>query len=113
MKLLLISNSTMAGEAYLEYPKNEIEKFLGTKPVEVLFIPFAAVTFSYNEYEKKVNERFNEIGHSLVSIHRYANQQEAAKNARAIVIGGGNTWQLLKVLRQNGLLPIIREKVRG
>ncbi|MCF8357473.1 MAG: dipeptidase PepE [Prolixibacteraceae bacterium] len=111
MKLLLISNSTMAGQAYLEYPKNEIKKFLGTKPVEALFIPFAAVTFSYEAYEKKVNERFNEMGHSVVSVTRFENQQEAVKNAKAIVIGGGNTWQLLRVMRQNGLLPHIREKV--
>jgi dipeptidase E len=46
MKLLLISNSTMAGEAYLDYPKYEIQKFLGKKPVTALFIPYAAVTFS-------------------------------------------------------------------
>ncbi len=111
MKLLLISNSTMAGQAYLEYPKNEIKKFLGTKPVEALFIPFAAVTFSYEAYEKKVNDRFNEMGHSVISVTRFENQQEAVKNAKAIVIGGGNTWQLLRVMRQNGLLPLIREKV--
>ena len=111
MKLLLISNSTMAGQAYLEYPKNEIKKFLGTKPVEALFIPFATVTFSYEAYEEKVNERFNEMGHSVISVTRFENQQEAVKNAKAIVIGGGNTWQLLRVMRQNGLLPLIREKV--
>lgn len=113
MKLLLISNSTMAGQAYLEYPKNEIKKFLGPEPVKALFIPFAAVTFSYEEYEKKVTGRFNEMGHSVVSVHRFENQQEAVKNAKAIVIGGGNTWQLLRVMRQNGLLPLIREKVLG
>ena len=29
MKLLLISNSTMPGEAYLDYPKHEIKKVPG------------------------------------------------------------------------------------
>ena len=29
MRLLLISNSTNAGEAYLEYPKRQIADFLG------------------------------------------------------------------------------------
>ncbi|MBR2976630.1 MAG: Type 1 glutamine amidotransferase-like domain-containing protein, partial [Alistipes sp.] len=52
MNLLLISNSTNAGEAYLKYPINEIAKTLnGIK--EVVFIPYAAVTFSYDEYERK------------------------------------------------------------
>jgi dipeptidase E len=58
MQLLLISNSTMAGEPYLDYPKNEIKKFLGEKAVKAIFIPFAAVTFPFNTYEEKVNERF-------------------------------------------------------
>jgi hypothetical protein len=31
MRLLLISNSTNAGEAYLDYPKHNIREFLGAK----------------------------------------------------------------------------------
>ncbi|NQU87927.1 MAG: Type 1 glutamine amidotransferase-like domain-containing protein, partial [Mariniphaga sp.] len=50
MKLLLISNSTMKGEPYLDYPKHEIQKFLDKKSVTALFIPYAAVTFSYDVY---------------------------------------------------------------
>ncbi|UKJ08977.1 Type 1 glutamine amidotransferase-like domain-containing protein [Solitalea lacus] len=45
MNLLLLSNSTNAGEKYLEYPKQYISSFLQKHNVsEVLFIPFAAVT---------------------------------------------------------------------
>ena len=54
MRLLLISNSTNAGEQYLEYPKGRIKEFLGNKHVKALFIPYAAVTFSYDDYELKV-----------------------------------------------------------
>ena len=53
MNLLLISDSTNAGEAYLKYPIAEIEKTLAGV-TEVVFIPYAAVTFSYEEYERKV-----------------------------------------------------------
>ena len=60
MNLLLISNSTNAGEEYLKYPIAEIAKTL-QGVTEVVFIPYAAVTFSYDEYERKVQERFNEI----------------------------------------------------
>lgn len=111
MKLLLISNSTMPGQPYLDYPKEEIKKFLGEKPVECLFIPYAAVTFSYDLYEEKVNERFREIGHSVKSIHHFDDPLKAASEAKAIIIGGGNTWQLVKWLHVNKLLPVIREKV--
>ncbi len=112
MRLLLISNSTNPGEAYLDYPKNHIREFLGDKPVNALFIPYAAVTFSFEEYEEKVNSRFAEIGHHVTSIHRYINPQEAVENADAIVVGGGNTWQLVKILQEKGLMKAIRKKVK-
>lgn len=110
MRLLLISNSTNPGEAYLDYPKEEIRKFLGEKPVEALFIPYAAVTFSYEVYENKVNERFAEIGHRVRSIHHFDNPQQAVAEAQAIVVGGGNTWKLVSMLQQQGLMEIIRRK---
>jgi len=113
MRLLLISNSTMAGQPYLDYPKGQIKIFLGEKPVESVFIPYAAVTFSFDEYEQKVSERFNEIGHRVKSIHHFANPVEAIKQAGAIVVGGGNTWQLLRMMREYNLLQAIRDKVLG
>jgi len=111
MRLLLISNSTNAGEAYLDYPKNNIRSFLGSKKVKALFIPYAAVSLTYDEYEQKVRMRFREVGHDVVSIHHIADPVSAVENAPAIVVGGGNTWMLLKCLRDNKLINPIREKV--
>ncbi|HDJ33512.1 MAG TPA: dipeptidase PepE [Bacteroidetes bacterium] len=111
MKLLLISNSTNAGEPYLHHPKKKIREFLGDKPVKALFIPYAAVTFSFDAYEEKVRERFREIGHDIESIHRYRDPVQAVKSATAIVIGGGNTWQLIKMMQDQGLLDPIRSRV--
>lgn len=111
MKLLLISNSTNQGEPYLEYPKNNIRDFLGPQHVKALFIPYAAVTFSFDDYELKVQDRFREVGHDVISIHHYTDPVNAVKNAKAIVVGGGNTWMLLKMLRDNKLIGPVREKV--
>ena len=111
MRLLLISNSTNPGEPYLDYPKHDIMSFLGISPVTALFIPYAAVTFSYDDYEAKVSERFREVGHEIVSIHRLSDPVAAVKDAAAIVIGGGNTWMLLKKIREKKLIIPIREKV--
>jgi dipeptidase E len=111
MQLLLISNSTNPGEPYLDYPKNNIRDFLGKKPVKALFIPYAAVTFSFDTYEEKVSGRFREIGHDVVSIHRFSDPVSAIKEAAAIVVGGGNTWQLLKMILDNNLIEAVREKV--
>lgn len=113
MRLLLISNSTNAGEEYLYYPRLEIKKFLGDSPVKALFIPFAAVTFSFDDYEAKVASRFREVGHDIVSIHRFKDQVAAVEEAEAIVIGGGNTWQLLRMVRENGLIDPIRKRVQA
>lgn len=112
-KLLLISNSTNPGEAYLDYPKHNIKAFLGEKPVQALFIPYAAVTFSYDEYEAKVNNRFKEIGHSVVSIHHFDDPIKAVQEAEAIVVGGGNTWKLVRCMRDNGLIAAIAKKVNS
>lgn len=112
MRLLLISNSTNPGEPYLDYPKNNIKAFLGSEPKNALFVPYAAVTFSYDEYEEKVNARFAEIGHRVTGIHRFADPAEAVGTAEAIVVGGGNTWQLVKTLQEKGLMKAIRKRVK-
>ena len=112
MHLLLISNSTMAGEPFLEYSKDEIVKFIG-KCQNIVFIPYAAVTFSFDDFEAKLNRRFKEFGLSVRSIHRFDNQVEAIETADAIVVGGGNTWNLVRHLHQNGLIEPVRRKVQA
>lgn len=112
MKLLLISNSTMQGEAYLDYPKHEIKKFLGDKPLTALFIPFAAVTFSFDQYEQMVADRFAEIGFQIQSIHHLKDKVKAVEEAQAIVVGGGNTWQLVRMLHDHALVAAIHQRVR-
>ncbi|OFX67124.1 MAG: dipeptidase E [Bacteroidetes bacterium GWE2_29_8] len=110
--LLLISNSTNVGESYLEYPKYEMQKFLKSFNVKkALFIPYAGVTITFDEYTEKVKNRFKEIGINIESIHDKTNPVDAAKNAEAIIVGGGNTFNLLKLIQENGLIEVIREKV--
>ena len=111
MRLLLISNSTMAGEAYLDYPKENIKNFLGEKPIKALFIPYAGVTLSFDTYEEKVKNRFNEIGHDIVSIHHFEDPIQAVNDAEAIVVGGGNTFNLAKMMQEKGLITAIKKRV--
>lgn len=112
MNLLLISNSTNAGEAYLEYPKKNIKEFLSAFNVnEVLFIPYAGVTVGWDDYEVKVKARFAELGIGVKSIHHFDNPVKAVEEAQAIVVGGGNTFNLLKTVQDNGLIEPIRRKV--
>ncbi len=92
--------------------RNISKEFLGKNPVKALFIPYAAVTFSYDEYEEKVSKRFIESGHEIISIHRSVDPVAAIRMAQAIVVGGGNTWKLLKMIRDNNLIDIVRQKVQ-
>jgi dipeptidase E len=109
--LLLLSNSTMAGEPYLDYPKNDIKLFLGSRRVDALFLPFAAVTLSWDDYESRVKNRFHEIGHNVTSIHHFPDPVRAVNNAEAIIVGGGNTWNLLFHIHRLKLIEPVRDKV--
>ena len=110
MKLLLISNSTNAGEPYLQYPMPHIAEFLaGVRTVA--FVPYAAVTFSYDEYERRVAERFAPLGLQISSVHRAANPAAAIRRADAVCVGGGNTFALARKMQQHGLMQAIRRKI--
>ncbi len=112
MNLLLISNSTNAGEAYLEYPKQNIKDFLAPFGVKkVLFVPYAGVTVGWDDYEAKVKARFAELGVEVEGIHHKENAAKAVMEAEAIVVGGGNSFALLKTMQDNGIIAPIREKV--
>lgn len=112
MKLLLISNSTNAGEPYLQYPMPRIDAFLGAVR-EVVFVPYAAVTFSYDEYEAKVRARFAEAGIEVRSVHRAKDPRRMIREAQAICIGGGNTFALTRKMQEQGLMKAILAKIKA
>ena len=117
--LLLISNSTNAGEAYLGWPREHIKDFLlevGAK--RVLFIPYAGVNLSdegldasFDAYEAKVKSVYTELGFDLYSIHKEDNPVEAVENAEAIAVGGGNTFHLVYMLQKTGAMEAIKKRV--
>ncbi len=112
MRLLLLSNSTNAGEGYLEYAKAYIRQFIGPEKITILFIPYAAVTFSWDDYSGRVREKMNDLGYDIAAIHQQKNAAEAVKNARIIMIGGGNTFFLLSQLQKNNILLPIRDRIK-
>jgi dipeptidase E len=112
MQLLLLSNSTMPGTPFFTWPKPYITQFLKSKGVKsVVFIPYAAVTLSMDEYTKITQEAFASIGFSLQSIHSTIQPKELIKQADCIVVGGGNTFALLHRLYESGLISLIKEKI--
>ena len=112
-RLLLLSNSINYGQEFLEHAVSDIRDFLGAEVRRVLFIPFAGVTRSYDDYAEAVRGRFEEMRYELDSVHRTADAIEAVRSAEAIAVGGGNTFHLLRELYRTGLVEIIRERVEA
>jgi dipeptidase E len=111
-RLLLLSSSRVAGLGYLEYARASIAEFLGSGVKRVLFVPFAIVTKSYDDYLEMVRAPFREIGVEVEGLHRADRAEEAVGSAGAIVVGGGNTWRLVRELRLRDLMDPIRQAVR-
>lgn len=84
--------------------RNNVEK--------VLFIPYAsAKPGSYDEYTEKVRAPLKSWGFEVSGIHESPDAVQAVKQAKAIFIGGGNTFLLLKTLYDKHLVEAIRSRV--
>ncbi|WP_158780459.1 dipeptidase PepE [Pantoea sp. BAV 3049] len=111
MDLLLLSNSAMPGLAYLEYALAPLKAQLGGRR-RVLFIPFAGVTQSHDAYTDKVTLALTELDLEITGIHTVTDPLAAIADAEVIMVGGGNTFNLLKTAREQGLLEPIRQAVK-
>lgn len=112
MHLLLSSNSTLHGEPYMAFCAPKINSFLEELNVkEIVFIPYAAVTFSYDEYVDIVKKGLNNDAITVKGIHTFDDPIKAIEEAEAIMVGGGNTWKLLYTVYENDLVEAIQEKV--
>jgi dipeptidase E len=110
MRLLLLSNSTNPGGQFLQHAKEDIGKFLhGVN--KVLFLPYAAVSLSFNDYEKLVQKTFSGLGVEVESLHHFRDCKKTVREAEAIVIGGGNTFRLLKMIQQLDIIETLRFRV--
>ena len=111
MRLLLLSNSTMAGKPFLGWPKEYLKSFIGDSPKKLLFIPYAGVNVYWDGYAKKVADHFNEFGHEIISIYKQKDHAKAISEADIIMVGGGNTFHLVYHLHKNSLISLIRQAV--
>lgn len=113
MRLLLISNSASPGETYLEKPASDIGAFLEEAKERIILIPFAAVTYSFDEYVEKVNKALASQGIRVTGIHTAKDPIRTISEASAVIVGGGNTFQLTKMMQESGILHAIRERVKS
>ncbi len=115
-KLLLISNSTMAGEVYLGWPQKYIKDFLDAENVKkVTFVPYAGVglseeslTASYDVYTERVRTVFKSLGFEIESVHNAKDPVKLVKESEAIAVGGGNTFHLVSEMQKTGIMDAIK-----
>lgn len=113
-RLLLISNgSELIGDNPSEFFHSALRAFLGSSVRRVLFVPFAAVTRTEDEYAERVRKHFGPSGYQVESLHEAADARAAVEDADAIAVGGGNTFKLLRGLYEAGVVELVRARVEA
>lgn len=108
-KLLLLSNSRDEAGRFLQHAREDLAEHLyGVR--ELVFVPFAGVTISWDAYAHHVREAMQEFGVSVQSVHDSRDAAMLVRDAEALAVGGGNTFHLLANVQRSGLLEPIRER---
>lgn len=107
MRLLLGSGGFRTPER-LALLTDQMQSFFG-EAGEVLFVPYAVG--NHDRYLEVMRERRLDAGLALRGIHREPDPVRAVQEARAIYVGGGNTFRLVNALYELNLLDAIRARV--
>jgi dipeptidase E len=112
MNSLLISSSDAPDGRYFGHCEDDVTSFLNNLPGKyVLFVPYAIK--DVDGYAAATRKFFEKAGYAFQSIHDLTNPSQMIDDIdlKAIFIGGGNTFRLLKTLQDLDLLDVIKRKV--
>jgi dipeptidase E len=112
-RLLLLSSSRVAGAGFLDAYEDYLRAFLGPNLRAARFLPFAGVTVDPDAYADQVAGRLGRMGAPCTGLHREPDPIAALEHADAVVVGGGNSFQLLATVQRLGLLAAIRARVQS
>lgn len=110
MQILLLSSSRANNSAYLAPYMTWITSHL-KEVKELLFIPYAGISTSNDDYLSAVQQALAPTGVTVRSIHQFADARQAVTQAQAIAVGGGNTFYLLYQLYQQDIVQLIQQRV--
>jgi dipeptidase E len=106
MRALLISNS---GRPFLEHCRETVAEFV--KPRRRLGFVGAATLGDERLYCDRVREALAPVEIDVEHVYWRQEPLKALESVDAIFVGGGNTYALLKRLRESHLLGAIQERV--
>ena len=109
-QILAFSSSRSGNSGYLETAAPEIKNFLGSKPTNIAFIPFASTDNNYHEYAASVAEGLKGLP-VKINVALPENARSVVEKSDAIMVGGGNTFKLIHDLYELNLLDVIRMKI--
>ncbi len=111
--MIIASTSTIHGSGFLEYLLPEITESCKQKKInEILFIPYARPGgISHDTYTDRVAQALKNYDIKVKGIHSYDDPINAIENANAIYTGGGNTFQLVKMLHDLELMAPLRKAI--
>lgn len=110
-EMLLISNSTMPGGGFLEHALPSLSAWKPLAGREALFVPYASVARSYASAFAMAAQAFQVLGITLGNLATARDPARAVRQARLVVVGGGNTFALLHHLHRLHLLTPLRRGV--
>lgn len=112
MHVLALSSSRVGDGGYLAAAVPLINGFLGAKPLQLAFVPFATADNDDDSYLAKVKEGLSSLPHEIRLVTP-ENGKAVIEAADGIVIGGGNTFKLLHDIYRYELFTLIRQSVES
>jgi len=109
MRLLLGSGGLATEARRTVYHTEMAAHFEGCE--EVVFIPYAVA--DHDHATARMAEFSAPSGVNLRGIHTFDDPVAAIEQAQGVYVGGGNTFLLTRDLHRNGLLQVVRERVRA
>lgn len=76
---------------------------------EIIFVPYAQNDF--NGYTDKITSVIAPWGYKVTGLHTYPDPADAIMSSKALFVGGGNTFLLLKRLYEANLVNLINSRV--
>lgn len=114
MNVLMLSSARFADYDYLAYASEWIDEHLNQDKTfknkkEVVFIPFAGVTIGWDAYTQQVQNALPD--YKVIGAHQSDDIKACIQSAGAILVGGGNTFNLLNELYKQDIIGVIQQRV--
>jgi len=107
---LLLSNGRAPGGKYFEHALDTIADVLGGR-TRMLFVPYASG--DGDRHLQTLQDALGVLGVRLEGIHRATDPLRAIAEAESVFVSGGNSFRLLKRMRDLGALGPLADRARA